>query len=523
MLEDIRRVQTNRIDADLCIVGAGAAGITIARAFIGSGVRVCLLESGNFEPDKVTQSLYEGEDTGYRQFYDVGNSRLRFFGGTTNHWVGHCAPLSEIDFETRSWLPHSGWPIRKDALDPYYPQAKTVCELGTDGFNLASFPRKGLELIPFDTTKIVPRVWHLSTPTRFGNKYRNELVNAANIDVYLNANVTEFQVNNDVSRVTRATLKTLDGQKAYVVARFFILACGGIENARILLISNSTAPKGLGNNHDLVGRFYIDHLRCEEAAFVAANDNRLLDTMVGGFKKNGFLFEPVLCPSRATQEREQTLNWLAEFKTAYAKDDWALAMHHLKNSFQSGRWPSDFSHDVWTVISNLDSVSKDIYQRLTARPLTIVARCEVAPDPESRITLMAERDALGQQKVRRHFRVTLREKHTLRNAMRLVGEELGRMGIGRVKLADWLLADNDVWPSPHKQYGGVHHIGTTRMAADPKYGVVNSDCRVHGIENLYIGGSSVFPTAGYAHPTLSIVAMALRLADHIKGRLKTRS
>ncbi|KAF0192507.1 MAG: GMC oxidoreductase [Gammaproteobacteria bacterium] len=519
MLADLRGIQTKQIDADLCIIGAGAAGMTLARAFIGSGVRVCLLESGGFEHEEATQALYDGEDTGYRQLYDVGKSRLRFFGGTTNHWVGHCAPLTEIDFETRPWVPYSGWPINKAALDPYYAPAQALCELGTDSFDLASFSDIRPDLPPFDTAKFSPRVWHLSPPTRFGQRYRDALVNAANIAIYLHANVTELETNRDVSQVVGAGVKTLDGQQTRVVARYFVLACGGIENARILLLSNRSAPRGLGNDHDLVGRFYIDQLRCEEAAFVAAEDNRLFDTMVGGFRKNGLGFEAMLSPSGATQERHETLNWVAEFETMRATSDWALSMYHLKNLLQTGRWPADLGHDIWSVITHLDAVGKDIYQRQTARPLSILARCEVAPDPESRITLTTERDALGQNKVRRHLRVTLREKHTLRSAMRSIGEELGRIGAGRVRLADWLLADNDEWPRPEQQYAGVHHIGTTRMAADPAHGVVDRDCRVHGIANLYVGGSSVFPTAGYAHPTLSIVAMALRLADHLKQRL----
>ena len=345
-------------------------------------------------------------------------------------------------------------------------------------------------------------------------------MNATNIGIYLYANVTGLQTNHDASRVMGATVKTLDGREAKVVARFFVLACGGIENARILLLSNHTAPRGLGNDNDLVGRFYTEHLRCEDAATVEVEDNRLLNIMVGGFQKGGLSFEAMLNPSRAAQERDKTSNWAAEFKTAPATEDWALALVNLRNSLRSGKWPEDFGHDMRTVIANLKSASKGVYQHLTARPLSILARCEIAPDPESRITLTTERDALGQNRVRRHVRVTQREKHTLRSAMRLIGEELGRIGAGRVKLADWLLADNAEWPKPDQQFGGVHHLGTTRMAAEPTQGVVDGNCRVHGIENLYIGGSSVFPTAGYAHPTLSIVAMALRLADHLNRRFQ---
>lgn len=521
MLDDLRQQQPRTIEADVCIIGAGAAGITLAREFIGSRLQVCVLESGGFALEEATQALYRGEDTGYRQFYDVGDGRLRFFGGATNHWVGTCAPLAASDFAVRPWVPHSGWPITKAALDPYYPRAKALCELSTADFELASFPDHKPDLLPFDATKILQGVWHLSPPTRFGWKYRGDLVKADNIHVYLHANVTELLTNAAVSRLVGATVKTLEGHATRVAARYFVLACGGIENARILLASNRSAPNGLGNDHDLVGRFCMDHLRLDDGALVATADNRLLHAMEGTFRRDDLRFEAILRPSAQTQERDGTLNWAAEILTAPLADAWEFALHRLKQSALAGRWPDGLGDDVWTVISHPGDVGRGLYQRLTARPLSILARCETAPDPESRITLINDRDALGLPRVRRHLRVGALEKHTLRSAMRLIGEELGRMEAGRVKLADWLFSDANDWPDPDRQYAGVHHIGTTRMADGPKHGVVDRDCRVHGIDNLYIGGSSVFPTAGYAHPTLSIVALALRLSDHLKERLRS--
>jgi len=517
MLLDFRQLDKKEIDADLCIVGAGAAGITLARAFIGTEIRVCVLESGGFEFEPKIQELYNGEDAGFREPYGLAGSRLRYFGGTTNHWTGRCAPLGKLDFEVRPWLPHSGWPIRKQDLDPYYEVAQTLCEVGPYRYDLSDFPERFRQAPPFDGHKVLTRLWRLSPPTRFGVKYRHELEQAGNVRVYLHANVTELEASRDTSRVNAARLRTLDGVTGRVSAKYFVLACGGIENARILLLSNRMASRGLGNGYDLVGRFYMDHPKFEGAAIAHVEDDKPFKALLGNFRKDNVKLETILCASEESQKREQTLNWATQFSLAPESGEWAAALRDIRDSWRVGRWPDDFSNKVWSVISDLDSAAKGLYRRFGHRPLNILARLEPAPDPNNRITLTQERDALGQNKIRRYWRLAMPEKRTIRGAMRVIGEELGRLGLGRVKLADWLLRDDDEWPD--NLSGGPHHIGTTRMASNPRKGVVDATCRVYGTDNLYIAGSSVFPTTGYAHPTLTIVALALRLVEQLKQRL----
>jgi choline dehydrogenase-like flavoprotein len=515
MLADFRQLDSKAIEADLCIIGAGAAGITLARALIGTGIRICLLESGGLDYEPDVQALYEGEDAGFRQSFGVDHSRLRYFGGATNHWVGRCAPLSELDFRARPWLPHSGWPIGRQDLDPYYRRAQTVLEVGTYRYMLTDFADRYRRVPDLDAGKLVARVVQLSPPTRFGQKYRSDLEGAANVAAYLHANVTELETASDGSHVRAARLRTLDGKTGVARARVFVLATGGIENARLLLLSNRTEPKGLGNRNDLVGRFYMDHLRVERTAVAYVESERPFDTLVGDFISDGVRFETELCPSEGSQRRDETLNWTAELHWMPEAGEWAAALRDVRDALRAGKWPDDFGRKMWTVLSDLDSAAKGTYRRLfEAKPLAVLARCETAPDPESRITLTQERDALGQNKVRRVLRVAHREKETLRKAMRLLGEELGRLNLGRVKLADWLAGSGGDWPAD--LWGGVHHVGTTRMASDPGRGVVDANCRVHGVANLYVAGSSVFPTAGSSHPTLTIVALALRLGDHLK-------
>ena len=516
MLIDFRSLDQQEIEADLCIIGAGAAGITLARKFSGSGVRVCVLESGGLEYETEIQSLYEGVDTGFQESSSVGNSRLRFLGGATNHWVGHCAPYGEMDFKERPWIPYSGWPIHKQDLDRYYQAAQTLFEIGPYQYNMTEIPWVKNKTLPLDPAVIAARVWQMSPPTRFGTRYRHDLEQAPNVFVYLYANVTELEIGKDSSCVRVARIRTLDGKTEFARAKYFVLACGGIENARILLLSNREESGGLGNRHDLVGRFYMDHLRVEGAATAFVRDDSIFDAVINDFNVNGVRYEPLICPTDKMQRRDKTLNWSVQVSKMYPKaEDWLVAARDIRDALRDGKWPDDLATKAWAVISDLDSVAAGMYHRFQPKPLSFLCRCECAPYPDSRITLTSERDQLGQNKVQRKWLVTDREKRTVRKAMQLLGEELGRLGLGRVKLPDWLLQDNDDWP---KLWGsGNHQLGTTRMASDPKKGVVDANCRVHSVDNLYIAGSSVFPTSGYTHPTLTVGAIALRLADHLRA------
>lgn len=518
MIFDFRKIDQKEIVADLCIIGAGAAGITLAREFKELGIRVCLLESGGLQYEPEIQALNEGVDTGFQEGSTVGSSRLRYFGGTTNHWIGHSAPYNQMDFESRPWIPHSGWPISKEDLDPYYQTAQSLFDLGPNQYELTKIPEMKGDIPAFDPTKITAKTWQMS-PTRFGIKYRKDLEQAKNISVYLYANVTELVMDNENSQVGSAKIRTLDGKKGTVRARYFVLACGGIENARILLLSNGANPNGIGNQHDLVGRFYMDHVRIPFAATAKVVDAHLFDGVIDYFSVNGVEHKPLLCPSDRIQRNIETLNWAVQIDKIQPRSEGLGAADEIYNDLTEGDWPDEFSRKTWAVVSDLSSVVRGLYRRYKPVYLHFLARCENAPNHDSRITLTSERDTLGQNKVQRNWLVTTREKDTIRSAMQLMGEEIGRLGLGRVKLADWLLEDNNAWPDD-LYGGGNHQIGTTRMASDPKNGVVDKNCRVHTTENLFIAGSSVFSTSGVTHPTLTIGAISLRLADHLKSILE---
>lgn len=522
MISDFKTLKNGtNLDADLCIVGAGAAGITIAREFIGRRLRVCVVESGGLEFDDATQSLYEGKNVGV-PYYNLDACRLRYFGGTTNHWSGQCAPLYDMDFQHRPWVKYSGWPISRTDLDPYYERALPVCQLGPyifDGRNWENV--KHLQISPpdFSPTKIRSHFWQ-NAPTRFGTVYREELRKAENIEVFLNANVTNIEVNNTGSTVRRIDLQALNGTTGHIRAKIFVLACGGMENPRLLLNSSTMHRTGIGNQNDLVGRFFMDHLSILSGVVVSVDAGYLPDVYLPRAFK-GTAFRPGLGLADEEQKREGVLNVCTTFETEEEVSHGVESIREVIGAVKDGQMPDDLGEIIKNVFTDLDTSAPYAFCRLTKKKnctdttVFLRTRLEQAPNPNSRLLLSEDLDALGQKRLRLDWRPTELERRTVRAMSLVLGREFGRLNLGRVQLSEWLMKDIDPeWK------GNFHHMGTTRMAEDPKMGVVNKDCRVHGVKNLYIAGSSVFPTSGFVNPTFTIVALALRLADHFSDQLK---
>ena len=510
------------IETDLCVVGAGAAGITIAREFAGSGISICLVESGGLDFEPETQALYEGENLGL-PYFDLDVSRLRFFGGTTNHWSGWSGPLNEIDFQVRPWVPHSGWPITKRDLDPYYERAQPVCGLGPYVYDERVWSLLKMKAPALDPERVAVRFWQFSPPLNFGEAYRSELRKADNVRVLLHANVTNIQTNETASTVAYLDLRTLEGKTGRITAKVFVVACGGIENARLLLLSDRVEPMGLGNRHDLVGRFFMEHPSIRCGVIAARDPYDLLDTYgKHWYKRVPFL--PGLCTGDATQVREQVLNSGSKIFYEADPDSGTNAAKKILNKLAKGKMPDDLGDKIWKVMTDLDDVAVNAYRRFVEGKGTIAApkliyldsNSEQAPNPDSRVMLSEKRDALGLNRANLDWRLSALDKRSLRVMTEKIGMEFGRLNLGRVRLEDWLLEEGMDWGPD--LIGGHHHMGTTRMSDDPRQGVVDGHCRVNGMENLYIAGSSVFPTGGYMNPTLTIVALALRLADHLKTR-----
>jgi choline dehydrogenase-like flavoprotein len=472
------------------------------------------------------QDLCAGENIG-RDYVALETTRLRYFGGSTNHWNGYCAPLAPIDFRRRDWVPHSGWPITRSDLDPFYRRAQSICQLGPYAYGERVWEELGVRPHDFDPAEVALCFWQHSPPTRFGEVYRADLERADNVHVLLYANATNIQADHSASFVQHVDLRTLDGKAGRVRARAYVLACGGLENARLLLLSDGVEPAGLGNREDLVGRFFMEHPHTEPGV-VVTDDIERVRTIYGRYLREGVPFEASFCAGETMQAREQVLNShvLLEQRASHAQG--LEAARALWSSAKRGEAPDDLAEKIWQVVRDLDDVTQFAYRRFitgqlpyapaVSRLLLFSLRSEQAPNPESRVTLGDERDALGLRRARLDWQLTDLDRRTVRALAETLAAEFARLNIGRVRLADWLLDNNaSHWPSD--LYAGNHHMGTTRMAAQPERGVVDVDCRVHHIDNLYVAGSSVFSTGGCANPTLTIVALALRLADHLKAQL----
>jgi choline dehydrogenase-like flavoprotein len=539
MLIDARTLpEDTLVEHDICIIGGGAAGITMAREFIDQPYQVCLLESGGLDFDEVTQSLYTGDNIGL-PYYPLNEARGRYFGGSTNLWGGWSRPFDDIDFEYRPWMPYSGWPFTKAELDPYYKRAQKACNLGPFEYDLTywkdALDQSQLQSLPFFGDQIVTYLWQVIPPThlRFGEAYRADINQARNINTYLNANVVEIETNDTTQAVTGLRVASLEGKKFWVRAKVFILAAGGIENPRLLLVSNKVQSTGLGNQYDLVGRFFMEHpilrsgkvLLSNPAALYTQKNIQVGETFVGAG----------LGLSKAVQEREQLLNFATRLKPILP--EWVEAVNRLKYRIRHAQEPEAFPtvmadrtyksdtpimEDLGKVIANFDHIAaralaklfnKSFYSRQSNLCRTHLV-AEQAPNPDSRITLSRERDRLGLNRVQLDWRLSPIDKYTIQRSQQILAQEFERSGLGQLQIE---ISDDDTsWPT---FYGCYHHMGTTRMSTNPRQGVVNEHCQVHGISNLYIAGSSVFPTGGFANPTLTIIAVAIRLADHIKGRM----
>jgi len=521
MLIEARSIPAGEIvESDLCVVGAGAAGITLALQFADRAVRVVLLESGGLTPDAAAQQLCAGTTTGH-PYYALDSCRLRVLGGSTHSWGGWCRPLDALDFEEREWVPYSGWPFSRRQLDPEYQRAEAICRLAPVEYDATSANAPGgIHSLCAHSGCAADTTFQI-VPTRFGDHYRPALRRTNNLRLMLGANVVELEMDREHRAIDRVHVATLAGNRFSVAARVFVLAAGGIENARILLASRRARPAGVGNEHDLVGRFFGDHLHVPIGTLVPPRRTR------SGFyrthRDGSARLRGGIVLTESVTRRERLPGFAVTLHDADDPHD-VLSPHHHHPAYESlqhlvrrlrrGTVPDRFVAHAARMAAGADAVVPLLYRRLARSPgrrFTIGARAEQLPNPNSRVTLDTCQDRLGVPTVRVAWTISRDDVDGLRRARQLLLRELDR---SRATIVRCTSEDNDRWVDAIK--GGAHHIGTTRMHRDPARGVVDEHCRVHSTSNLYVAGSSVFPTAGWAPPTLTIVALALRLADHLK-------
>jgi choline dehydrogenase-like flavoprotein len=517
MLVDFGQAVCDQIhSADLCIIGAGAAGIALAREFIGTSWSVIVLEGGGLTLEPKNQDTYKSQVLGLPHA-GIHTGRARAFGGTTLLWAGQALPLFDIDFEDRSWIPYSGWPLSRSELMPYYRRAEAVMQIKHVDYGASTWPNAHIP--PYKEKLIVPIFSQFTAVPNFAHKYGTEIRAASNVRVILQANVTSLEANQNAAHITEVRGCSLANIRITVRSRYVVVCTGGIETARLLLLSDSVEKSGIGNRNDVVGRFFQDHPHI--SAPVKRTDRRRFHQYCDSFRKENIRFSLKMVASPTLQRSERIPNIGAEvfYPTSGEEDPLTAAKSFVKAIRRRD--------DRRLAVPALASMAKDPMKVLAAafryyirgQPASVGSTsprigfsCEQEPHRDSRVMLSPEKDRLGMRRTVLRWRLGGSEARAVEVLARAIHGEWSRLGIGDFE-TDLSQVSRDTFVDYN------HHIGTARMGTDRSVSVVDPQCRVHGYDNLYVGSSATFPTGGFSNPTLTAIALALRIADELKVRL----
>ena len=535
---------------DVCVIGSGPAGMTVAAELARAGARLCVLESGL---DKVTPHGDLLRDVRSEGIHIKDYSRERVLGGASTTWAGLSSPLDPIDMERRPYLRHSGWPIERGELLPYYEAAAARYRFP----RLAMFGEDGLAAVR-EQDEITLRWRELdekiflarADPQDFGREQK-AIFERDGVDLYLDATVLRLACDDGQGRASRACVRTRGGRDVDLAARVFVVATGGIENARLLLRSTDACERGLGNDRDQVGRFLMNHPK-NYFGVIRLNKPVVELSYYFGSLHRGFAGYAGLRLPEELQRRRGLLNAYVRFEPIFPwSDNVGVESFVLLAKRSSGllrRWRDSREEQVTSlrdysetgddsdlqnqrrsllghvalggaILRHLPTVTRYGYHRLveSARPRVREIRLrnflEMEPDPDNRVVLSDDRDVYGERLALVRHDTTELDRRSLVEVHRILADEVRASGIG---VLEGDLAAADPWPIDQD---ASHHLGSTRMGVDPATSVVDPDCRIHGVDNVYLAGGSVFPTSGCANPTFTIVALAIRLAERLSREL----
>ena len=549
MLVDETRATNGIIKTDICVIGAGPAGITFAREFIDLPIRVTLLESGRFEYDEQIQKLGQGKLASY--YYDrdaIVQGRRRQFGGTTNIWVyttdpgdsrryARCLPPEAIDLAPCPGQPSLCWPLSLDELHPFFRRAQFVWNGGVFDYDVSTWANALARPIDASGGLLTTRICQYGPADVFYARYRDDLLSAANIDVYLTCTGLALESDGTTDRARRLRVARGDGKRFSVAAKVYVLAGGGVENVQLLLLSEMTRPGAVGNRHDNVGRYVTDHPEFLMGSIVVGG-REVLDKIalydirwVGRHMVSGFL-----TIAHEVKRSEKLLNMsvaLVAHSAGFGTEA-HRAMKSLSAAIRHGEMPTHLFANIRSILSSPEDAAAALLRRGTEhyrecrggwsrqhagrqqfKAIELWAAPEQTAERDNHFTLIDERDWLGRKRVKLDWRWSQSDRDNVERSIGIFGSQIESVGLGSFKR--WIEFEGPIRP----RQSGLHHpMGGTRMHVDPRLGVVDENCLVHGLANVYVAGSSVFPTGlGYANPTLTLLALTLRLADQIKADL----
>jgi hypothetical protein len=471
---------------DFCVCGTGPAGITTARKLAARGQTVLLLEAGGFSTSEQSQEHYKTIDVG-RKNYGLVFGRHRYFGGDSNCWSGLCNIFDSAAFEVHEYLGLPGWPISREQVLRGLDEAKEILDIPRADFAVSKQP--GFESPGFDHMSLA-----MSPPTRFGEKYADEIRKSQRIHAFYNANLVDLRLNEDLAGVKTFLIRNYNGKTTEVSATKYILAMGSIENARTLLNANKQVPAGIGNHSGMVGRCFMESLGVLFGRFLVTDPN---------FWRVG---DVPLVPTKELMRRHD----IGEGYLIYKPQ---IPVSSLGN-FGRLRVLKDFLRDTGCFSPTLRTLANEIVDFNCPGDGLINLLVGQEPNPDSRVTLANDVDSFGLRLAQLNWQLCERDFKTIRVFAIESAKEMARLNLARVQLPQYILNPNIEIPDIGV---AAHQMGTTRMSSDPRYGVVDKNCQVHGIRNLYIIGSSVFPTCGGRNPTLTIVLLSLRLGEFLSN------
>lgn len=513
--------------ADICVIGAGTAGLALVRELLSSGYSVVVLESGGTTVEEETQQLYACTVAGlpHRGYL---HGRFRTLGGTSTRWGGQLLPLAALDIDYREWIGAGAWPVTYADLQDYYQRVEQLFGVDEDPYESGARNRWPTHGTDFDANQFTARYakWPPFARRNLARLVGKDCADSHSVEVVLHANVTELSLSDDGTRVVLVKARTLEGAAIEVKAKHFVVATGTLETIRLLLASRGVIPGGVGNHSGHLGKNFQDHLSIR-AAELFPRSIRNFEHRFAPFFIDGTMRTARLELSANMQRDRKLLSCFGQVLFETPDDSGFAELREGLRRFQARRnpWPSVKG---WTnILRDIPNMCRlgavRVLKQRVAYPdnarFHLQVDVEQCPNSESTVSLGHDRDALGMPMLTLNWQIKSLEKRTMQEYVQLFRHEWERLDLGHARWNQKLFEEGDRWLEDVVDV--YHQTGGTPMSEHPSDGVADAQLRVHGVANLFLASCSVFPSAGSANPTFTLLALTVRLADHLRALLAT--